>query len=75
MEMLLIIVGLLLVAWFLGFTKAVRTLANTANTEVEVFATTHKVKAAERLAGITIDEDQWTKAADVVKKAKKLNFD
>ena len=74
MEMLMLIVGLLLAAWFLGFVKSVRTIADTANTEVQSYNTIHKITTIEKLAALELDSDAVTKAQAIVKAAKDLKL-
>ena len=75
MEMVLLVVVIVIAAWFLGFVKSLRTIAETANTEVASYNVIHKNKTAKKLASLDIDEDTWTKAKEAIAKSKELTLD
>ena len=75
MEMVLLVVAVVTVAWFLGFVKSLRTIAETANTEVASYNVIHKNKVAKKLAAMDIDEDTWVKAKAAIAKSKELSLD
>ena len=74
MELLMLIVGLLAAAWFLGFVRSISTIADTANTEVAAYNAIHKISTIEKLAALELDSDAITKAQAIVKAAKDLKL-
>lgn len=75
MEMVLLVVAVVVVAWFLGFVKSLRTIAETANTEVASYNVIHKNKVAKKLAALDINEEDWVKAKEAIAKSKELTLD
>lgn len=75
MEMVLLVVVIVVAAWFLGFVKSLRTIAETANTEVASYNVIHKNKVAKKLAGMDINEEDWAKAKEAIAKSKTLTLD
>lgn len=74
MEMVILVVIVLAVAAYYGFTKSLETGANIANREVEHLDNMHKVAIVTRTAKMAdkIDEDTVEKAAAVKAKMAEL---
>lgn len=75
MEIAIIIVVAVVVAWFFGFVKSLRTIAETANTEVASYNVIHKNKVAKKLASLDINEEDWVKAKEAIAKSRELTLD
>lgn len=64
METVLMIVALVIVAWFLGFVKSVRKGAMMANNEMDFQADQHDVSLINRRAAMKISTESVAKAKE-----------
>lgn len=64
MSIVLLVVTLVIVAWFFGFVKSVRKAANIANSEVDFQADRHALSIIDRRAAMKIDADKVAKAQE-----------
>lgn len=62
MEFVFMVVALFIGAWFFGFLKSIRSVAQMANTEVQVLSALHKNTVVERLAAVKVTEAKAVKA-------------
>ena len=62
METVLLIIALVVVAWFMGFIKSVRKAANMANKEMDFQADNHEVSLVNRRAAMKITPENVAKA-------------
>lgn len=62
METVLLIIALVIVAWFFGFIKSIRKAANMANKEMDFQADNHEVSLVNRRAAMKITPENVAKA-------------
>lgn len=62
MELVLLLIVVLAVAWFLGFLKSGIKVADMANRKVGIMDAKQKAKATNEFAAIEIDTDTMSKA-------------
>ena len=62
MEMVLLVIVLVVVAWFLGFVRSIRKAADMANKEMSYQEVQHEVSLLNRTAELKITAENVTKA-------------
>ena len=62
METVLLIIAIVLVAWFLGFVRSIRKAADMANKEMDFQAIQHEVSLTNRTADLKITAENAAKA-------------
>lgn len=62
METVLLVIVLVIVAWFFGFIKSIRKAANMANKEMDFQADNHEVSLVNRRAAMKITPENVAKA-------------
>ena len=64
METVLLVIAVVIIAWFFGFVRSIRKAANMANREMDFQADNHEVSLINRRASMKISQENVTKAAE-----------
>ena len=64
MEFIFMVVAAFVAAWFFGFLKSIRSVAQMANTEVQVLSALHQNTVIERLAAVKVTAAKASKAKE-----------
>lgn len=75
METVLMIVVLVIVAWFMGFVRSIRKAANMANKEMDFQADNHEVSLINRRAAMKITEANVAKAKENMALLESIRLD
>lgn len=75
METVLMIVALVIVAWFMGFIKSIRKAAAMANKEMDFQADNHEVSLINRRAAMKITEANVAKAKENMTLLESIKLD
>ena len=75
METVLMIVALVIVAWFMGFVRSIRKAAAMANKEMDFQADNHEVSLINRRATMKITEANVAKAKENMALLESIRLD
>ena len=64
MEMFGLIIGILIVAWFFGFHRSARNVADMANAEVSMLQQQQKVRHITQMTNIKLTKEDFSKALE-----------
>lgn len=64
MEIVMLVIVIAIIAWWLGFARSARKVANMATTEIDYLAVAHKGSVVKRASEIKITESQVVKATE-----------
>ena len=66
MEIVMLVIVVVVIAWWLGFARSVRKVAEMATSEIDYLSVSHKGSIVKRAAEIKVTEAQAAKAAQNV---------
>lgn len=75
METVLMIVALVLVAWFFGFVRSIRKAADMANKEMDFQSDNHEVSLVNRRAAMKITPENVAKAKENMELLNSIRLD
>lgn len=75
METVLLVVAVVVVAWFFGFVRSIRKAADMANKEMDFQADNHEVSLVNRRAAMKITEANVAKAKENMALLESIKLD